>query len=443
VNLNWRHDATGMPPGECRDFPQRREFAADDAVREHLGGVVPDAALRSWEIVNVWYFPHRTFEVVYRLFSERGTQTVLTVRFLVQGRSGDAFASARFAAADPAAVVHLESWNAVGWLFPEDPKLPTLRSLLDPGRVSRTVGIGARRDLDPARFEVTILSYLPGERFAGRYLWDGEDQDVVGKLQENAAAGHTRLLQLWDSASREFGMPQPLTADTALGARWETFARGKRIEAIISGQGLEAAISWLLPHLVSLHAQQLDGLARQDPTHALGRITRKVLPRVVGTLPRTAGSAESLVRELTLRMEKLPPRGDVTLHGDLHTANVLFDGNRVNFIDLDSLATGNPAFDLAVFGTRLLLVAMLDDGAPATSVGRIVESLPASYRAAGGAPVPDEVYAWYLAALLFGRQAKTCVRHHAPRMEFIVPRLIRMATQTLARGCFQASLLER
>jgi hypothetical protein len=56
--------------------------------------------------------------------------------------------------------------------------------------------------------------------------------------------------------------------------------------------------------------------------------------------------------------------------------------------------------------------------------------------------VPDEVYAWYLAALLFGRQAKTCVRHHAPQMEFIVPRLIRMATETLARGCFQASLLE-
>ena len=146
-----------------------------------------------------------------------------------------------------------------------------------------------------------------------------------------------------------------------------------------------------------------------------------------------SGVAEALARALAASSSNLPACQVATLHGDLHTANVIVDDRGPVLIDLDSLVAGDPAFDLAMLGSRIVLSA-LNRGEPAAPSLRMAASLPSWYTAAGGRPIDDYVYAWYVAALLLGRQIKTCLRHSAPITGRIAPQLLALAHALLERG---------
>jgi hypothetical protein len=442
MNLEWRH-RDGEPPAreECRDFPQRHDFASDGAVRAHLGAALPGGALRDWDIFNVWYFPKRSLEVVYRLTGGAGEELLVSVRFQRPGESRAAFEKARRAAADPAAVLHLRDWEAVAWVFPEDPAFGRIGSPVAAEPVCSVLSGATGLALAPERMNGTLLSYLPGKRCTARARWPGARLGFVGKLGEGAGPNHGRMLALWESRDRGFRMPQPVFCDPVAELRWESFVAGVRIEEFSSEAGFTTALARIAPGLASLHAMRLPGLGREGPERVLDRLRRKVIPRVSGAIPAVAEAARAVAAALEDGLASLPPAASCTLHGDLHTANVLVDGEAAVFIDLDNLTQGDPAYDLAMLGTRLILGALLGD-APRGSVARMVEALPEFYRSAGGVPIPDGLYAWYLAANLAGRQAKTCVRHHAPGMNSLVPRLLDIAARTLDRGRFGEALLE-
>lgn len=441
MNLEWRHrDQPPPAAGDCRDFPQRAEFASDRAVREHLGAALPGRVIRDWDIANVWYFPNRSLEVVYRVSDGAGTESLVSVRFRRPGESRAAFEKARQAAADSRAVLHLAGWDAVAWVFPEDPALGRIGSLLAGEPAGALLSQATGLTLPPGQMTWSLLSYLPGKRCTVRARWPAAPLGFVGKLGEGAAPNHGRMLALWESRERGFGMPQPVACDPLAELRWETFVPGARIEELGREEGIAATASRIAPGLASLHAMKLPGLAQEAPERVLDRLRRKVIPRVCGAIPAVEGAANALAGELERKLAALPRGAPCTLHGDLHTANVLVDGAAAVFIDLDNLTLGDPAYDLAMLGTRLILGALLGD-VPLEGAGKMVEGLPGAYRAAGGVPIPDGLYAWYVAANLAGRQAKTCVRHHAPGMEVIVPRLLAIAARTLERGGFGAEAL--
>ena len=63
------------------------------------------------------------------------------------------------------------------------------------------------------------------------------------------------------------------------------------------------------------------------------------------------------------------------------------------------------------------------------------------YAAAGGQEIPDPVFAWYMAALLVGRQIKTCIRHCAPALGELALICLTYARETLERGRFEAAIV--
>jgi hypothetical protein len=441
VNLEWRHrDRPAPDPDECRDFPQRRDFAADAAVRLHLGAAVPGRAIRDWEIANVWYFPERSLEVVYRVACGDGDERVIAVRFQRPGESDTAFEQALRAAARPEAVLHLRDWCAVGWVFPEDPKLARLGSLLSAENAAPVLSRATGLRLEPAQLNWTLLSYLPGKRCAARLRGAAAPGGFVAKIGEGAESTHTRMQALWDAPERRFGMPWPLACDPAGQMRWESFVSGERIDASARDADVETTLGRIAPALVSLHAMKPAGLAREPAARVLDRLNRKVLPRVCGAVPSVAPAAAAVAAELGRRLAALPRGAPCALHGDLHTANLLVDGTGAAFIDLDNLAEGDAAYDLAMLGTRLILGAALGQGSMDTA-GRMVSALPRAYQEAGGTPIPEALYAWYIAANLAGRQSKTCVRHHAPGMSRLVPWLLAVAARTLEAGRFESAAL--
>jgi Ser/Thr protein kinase RdoA (MazF antagonist) len=152
--------------------------------------------------------------------------------------------------------------------------------------------------------------------------------------------------------------------------------------------------------------------------------------------------AEALVAELERAHGALPPEDAAGLiHGDFHIANLLAEGEHVVFLDLDSAGRGEAARDLAHFAGRLLLMALVRRESPGDAA-RAARELVAAYREAGGRPVADRDFAWYMSALLLGAQARTCIRHFAPGLHRLVPALLSMARRILAEGRFDPSLVK-
>jgi Phosphotransferase enzyme family len=353
VNIGWGHlDAS--PDAFDRVIGSLPRFADRDTVANLLG--VDPAGV---DIENVWFIPNRSLTVVY-------------------------------SAAEQQFVVDYGDTVTVRPMI-DDPNLTNLPLLLDRNRASERLG---------TEVEVEILSYLPGERCAVRYA--GDDIDLIARIagDEDMPALNQRQRELFDAPDRRFIMAEPLGVDPD-GIRLERGVTGARAEALMPAVTPSNLLGSLHKAIPNLHRASTTGLAAYGSLEVLQRMTTKTVPRIAVALPHLAAR----LRAVCAKLEATRPSTvqHVTIHGDLHTANVLFDKSlRPAFIDLDNLAIGDAEYDLALFASRLRLHA---------AVSSTPCLIPAQY--IGDDP---ERFRWYLAATLVGRQMKTCVRHLAPNV---------------------------
>ncbi len=434
MNLDWTYPTLAAPLGADPWF--RRDFADLSAARRHICSALPAGEEpHSVSIFNVWWIPGKSFEVIYELHHEDGRQGYVTVAFMPEGELQAALERTRSSVPDPAAVSGIRDWSALLLPFPNDAGLSTLPSMLDFDGLSKTLRarFGPLTDIT----SWSLLSYLPRERASICYRLDHEGEHVAGKIHKTAADTHRAMTSLWQSRDRTFRMPEPVAFDADLGMRWERFLAGSRIDLAAEAGLLARQIDRTLRDLASLHRLPLGHLPTQGRSTVLNRIVRKVTRRVVAALPEEALPVSRFMAALSREAERLPPEPHVTMHGDFHTGNVLFDGDAPGFIDLDSLAYGEAAYDLALFASRLLLTDMVM-GQPARGLAEMIEDLPRRYRDAGGAQVSDAVFSWYMAALLVGRQLKTSIRHVAPDLPRTARLLIGAAEAILDAQRFRA-----
>lgn len=427
MNIDWRHAGSGASAGLlATEFPQSDEIFDEAAVltRFREAGVEPNAA--GCRVLNVRHIPGRSLRAIYRLVDRTGDAHIYSVEFCRRGKAAD----------DSEGGILLATWAARARRFPADPALPGLAQLVD-GRAVATK-LAAFFDEPPTgeMMAWSLLSWLPGERAAIRQDWPG--QTLVAKLHPDAAASHRAMLSLWRARGRRFAMSEPLLLAPELPAYWERFVPGQRIEARFDSEPLPALLDQVMAGLVQLHASELAGLPRRGGAEVLQRLERKVLVQIRHALPGLAATSAALTERLAAKAPGSRPTR--VIHGDLHTANLLLTDAGVVFIDLDDLAYGDPAFDLALLGTRLALSAM-NEGNRAREIAAGVAALPELYAKAGGDEVPASVYAWYVAALLVGRQLKTCIRHLAPALPQLAPRLIAAAWMILESGRVEAAAL--
>lgn len=454
MNVRWNHGLAdggrtraGIAPSIAPEaqFPQLANFHNEAVALAHIRDALghPAGAERC-AVLNVWHIAGKSLRVVYRLGGTRDApgDSILTVRFLPPGESRARYREAIAAARDTAAVFHLPAWDAVGWRFPEDPHLASLPGMLDMGRARDRLDERGDSALEPDEITWSALSYLPGERCSIRYACPRTERVIVGKLHggATAAAAQRTMDRLWESPGRGFRMPRPLGLDEETGVRWEEFVPGQRVEELLTRVALPPLLRQVCSAIADPHALPISGLAVRGPAETLQRLECKVLPRIAAVLPALAGPSAAVFEDLTRGVAGLAQRPLGTIHGDLHTANVLVDHNGVILIDLDDLALGDPAHDLALFGGRLLLLALLRNERLG-EVARAVAELPTVYESAGGTPIPAQTFAWYMAALLIGRQIKTCLRHAAPDVGHLAPTLLAYARQTVARGRFTDSIV--
>ncbi len=432
MNTDWGH-GSAVPQGLTFDFPRAVGLTDPAVAVEHLRrGLAGRRPVTRCSLLKLRHLPGRLLQAIYRVAAPGCDDDIVTVSFLREGEA--------VAAAGDGPAIALPDWNALLRIFPDDPALVQLPALLDAPSVSARLAQASGAALAPGDMSWSLLSYQPGDRCALRYRWSTAGIDAVGKLQVDAAASHAGLRRLWELPGRRFRMPQPLSCDEALSTRWECFLAGRPFEQVAAESGIVPALEAVTRGLVDLHRSAMRGMPVQDRARLLGRIQRKVLPRVRGALPDMAGECEAFAAVLGRIATSLPPAMAVTVHGDLHTGNILLDDSGLVLIDLDSLASGEPAFDLAMIGTRLLLLALLGDAGFRETAGAVAD-LPRYYADAGGDQVAPGVFAWYVAALLVGRQIKTSINNLAPGLDDLARRLLDRASAVLAAGRVDAGLL--
>jgi hypothetical protein len=418
VNVGWRHgtshEALGADGPPDAAFPRRREVLDPQRVAAAFTEAAPEAddpaSPGGDRLLDVYYYPGRTLQAVHRLGTRIVTVHAAPVGVSLLPAPGD---------------LVLPGLHAVARTFPADPGLPTLASVY--------AELGAEADL---------LTYLPGLRC----VLGGPDRVAKVRTPEETVRAHHRQVELWATAGRGFRMAEPLTVDAERAVRWERRVAGRSVESCLGEVPPAELANLVAGGLASLHSLDLDSpagrnLPRLGADQLLDRLERKTLRTIGRALPALAPRSAALAS--ALRAAGPPDCGPASaLHGDFHIANLLLDDDGLILLDLDELSRGDAELDLALFASRLLLVA-LHRGDELAGSARLIGALTQAYGTARGRALDQRSFAWYLATCLVARQVKTSIRHLAPDLEQLCASLLTLAERTLAQGVFDVATVEQ
>lgn len=198
------------------------------------------------------------------------------------------------------------------------------------------------------RLKRCVLLYtLNFERSAPRKLYGkifraGEGQPI-----------YARMCALWEcgfdlDAEDGIRIPAPLAFVPELELLVQEAVPGRSFKEHLVERGSPAQIGQVARALAKLHS-----LADwPGPLFRLERHLGRCHPphgRLCEALPERAADVEAIVREARARESQYPDTVLAATHGDLHLSQILLDAAATYLIDLDSLARGDPAADLANF----------------------------------------------------------------------------------------------
>jgi aminoglycoside phosphotransferase len=366
--------------------------------------------------------------------ARRGVQFV-HVRAYTDGDSGRRFgqaqAEARCAPAfGGAAVAHLPRLDAVAWAFPNDPRLPHLREVVDPDAVRRhlpydRLPAGSER----ARVEVRIVRYKPEVRCITRYRLVCPNRTLIlfGKTFAHEGAGEiarrmaTVAGRLGDDPDA-FVVPAPLGWSDSVRTVWQLGLPGTPLLDVLDETNQPALAGAAGRGLARLHGVEIDGRPRTALADRL-RATREEAAVVAAAFPRLRARLEAIATRLEHEARFLPPGPEGLVHGDFLLKQLVVDGGRLGVFDFDNFSTGDPIQDLAN-----CIADLHHQGLEPRRVRAIVAAFLAAYRAHAGWDVPTERLRWHLALqLLYDAHYLHKRRHLTPGFEAELERVVALA----------------
>lgn len=427
------------------------------AARQLRAGGAPERV--DCQIERVKYRPRRNCVVGYRVRLERGSHAAPRwERFSVAMYPGNE-ARERFervsygdietraeSGVAPAPVSWVPSLGAVIWPFPRDRKLPSLPQLCDADHVRErwlpalAAGRwGERWQVMAARTQV--VSYFPEHGCTVRSKMRLGDRDgdlqrvwtVYGQTRYDDAGerafGVMRSLQaLTADGAAQAGFARPLAYDPARRLLWQEGIPAPTLDRVLQ-QGGESASPWsrVARAVATLHAAPLWLPPRLTLDLVLEELERARLA-VEQACPVDAPAMDALVTTLRARAGDLDATPRATLHGDLHSKNVLVDADRAWLIDLDRVSAGLPTAEL---GSLLAELACRDCLAGREPDFPALQALAAEYRACVPWPVDRDEVRWHLCAALLRERVWRCITSLKPGRLECLPQLLAAAAGAL------------
>ncbi len=222
------------------------------------------------------------------------------------------------------------------WKHPLDPRLPALRTAVDPERLARiSSAVGSDGEI-----EARVLAYRPGRRAVVRLTQHG-----VHLFVKVVRPGEAEDLAEIHRACRAAGVPAPEVVHwTPAGVVVVRDAVGTPGPVAASRMGapqLLDAVDELREHLRSVRTRRI---ARASAGSRLDWHLR----RLAADLPERAADARALLPVLVPHLRRAAPA--TVVHGDLHIGQLFLTERRISsVIDVDTAGLGDPADDTAAF----------------------------------------------------------------------------------------------
>ncbi len=424
-------------------------------------GAGESSGLVDCQIERVKYRPRRNCVVGYRVRLKRaGRLAPRWERFSVAMYPGDEsrerFERVSFRDIEtraegglaPPPVAWAPSLGAVLWPFPRDRKLPSLPRLCDPGFVREhwLPALAAQRFGDSWRVlaaRTQVVTYFPEHGCTVRSKLRLGDRDsslqrvwtVYGQTRYDEAGerafGVMRALHALGGASAsaaQAGFARPLAYDASQRILWQEGIPEPTLDRVLqSGASAPSPWSRVARAVAALHAAPLGLAPRLTLPLVLDELERARLA-VEQACPVDAPAMDQLVRVLHARAGDLDPAPRATLHGDLHSKNVLVGIDRAWLIDLDRASAGLPAAEL---GSLLGELACRDCVAGREPDLEALDRLASEYRTCVPWLVSRDEVRWHLAAALLRERVWRCITSLKPGRLESLPRLLAAAARAL------------
>lgn len=277
---------------------------------------------------------------------------------------------------------------------------------------------------------ISVLKYKPGRRCVLAYTVETDQADgqrqqrLVGKVFRDERG--RRLYALY-ALLRQHGfgadaadgivVPRPLAYVPDLQMFLQEHVPGRRVDELSLSTSLVEVMPRCAAALTKLHRCRLPAAeggvkpyTLADEVGRLGEFTAKVGQVRPDALP----AVKALQLALEAWAADLPPAPAVPalLHRDFYYSQVLLDGPTLALIDLDLLALGDPALDVANFAAHLAYLGLEQFGDP-FSFAAAETAFLAAYTVA---QAPDPTFAqrvtFYRAATLFRLLSVVITRPH-------------------------------
>ncbi|WP_456429750.1 phosphotransferase [Rhodocaloribacter sp.] len=267
---------------------------------------------------------------------------------------------------------------------PEDPAMPFLAEALDPDVVRRRfrrflprLGFtNARLHVDGAR----MVRHRPGRRCLIEYTLRIERPDgftplvLLGKVRAKGLDKTTYWVTrtLWhdgfnETAADGIHIPEPIGCAPEFRMWLQRKAPGVTATTLLADPNARALAPRIAEALYKLHTSDYAPPRRHTLADEL-RILHERLPLVAERRPAWRPRLERLLEacdRLGASLPKTPPR---PIHRDCHPDNLLVDGPRLYFLDLDLACVGDPALDAGNLLAHVTEHSLRTTGDPSTLV---------------------------------------------------------------------------
>ncbi len=372
------------------------------------------------ERVRVTYRIGGSMRMLYR-FEAGGAEYNVAAHAFRPGRSARAFEKAVAAAdtshAEAPGVVHDPGLDAVFYLFPNDRRVATLRTIE-----------AARAFLSPRLprpwVESRLVAWAPENSATFQCLDAAGDVIAYAKVGARARSEYERYMALTDALAHtgaDVRVPRPIAFSPAHDTMLAEAVAGRLLTYDPHDM---RAMGIALGHLHGLPLQT--GLPRFDRSGCSAR--SEAVDLITRSIPALASAVERLAAELTAREEGTGQPS--CLHGDVHPKNALVSGSRVTLIDVEDMALGPRAADLGSLLARLLDARTSEECSPAAARAGAAALLD-GYSTVSAVPEAGALR-WHTAAsVLVERAQRTVTRIYEPGLRRLDAQLAE-ATRLLA-----------
>jgi len=279
-------------------------------------------------------------------------------------------------------------WPEIGMVltvFPYDPKLPYLGQLLEPEFIKQQVeanlpGFGLTAGTKCQEVACQRIKHFPGKRCVLRYellVMDavGNQRQLVfyGKTYNSATSRYVYEVLRNVCASPactngRLNIPAPIAHIDSANTIWQHAWEGKNFSWVAEELGwINLPTSGYLPKIASMLAA-LHQVEMPDSLLVPGPLPAMVIENACGDandIVQFLPEKQADLAYITKTLEALAPKLEVDtqqtmIHGTFKIGQILCRNNEVGLVDFDSIARGDPHYDIAEFLASLVYLQVSD-----------------------------------------------------------------------------------